>query len=90
MARKKLNEELEYRERDIVRLEQVESNLPADNRKFANSLLRQYRTKGYLSGKQWYWVQKLGKEVDVPKGDGPRTRIEQSELSIIRDAERSL
>ena len=33
--------------------------LPADKRDFAVSLAGQFKTKGDLSDKQWFWVEKL-------------------------------
>lgn len=37
--------------------------LPAEKRDFALSLAAQFKTKGYLSEKQWFWVEKLADAV---------------------------
>ncbi len=50
---------LTYKELAIVRLSKNIKLLNDSDKKFAYGLLKKYRTHGYLSDKQWYWVEKI-------------------------------
>lgn len=46
-------------EQKIQALSDAIANLGDKNRKFAESLIKYHSSRGYLSEKQWYWVERL-------------------------------
>ena len=57
--RKKLKNMLSREELSIAKLDAMLQLLGDSDRAFAANLLRQYKTKGRLSGRQWYWVREM-------------------------------
>ena len=52
---------------DVKQLLRVVDKLSADDRRFADSLIRQFNQRGSLSDKQMFWVRKLADRVERPE-----------------------
>jgi len=50
----------------VERLQKLLPDVPAHRQEFAKSLIHQYSTKGYMSEKQAWWVEKMISEAGTP------------------------
>jgi hypothetical protein len=84
----------ELQKADLEDLAKGWMDLPAKDHSFVQSLLLQWNTKQWLSGKQWYWLQKLAEKLpdrqvpdfslglDAELEEIERLRVEKSSLAL--------